>query len=396
MKILHVSERDGFGGAHVAARRLHLQFVKSGITSNLLVQRARYSDSLTANPGWVAELRPRIDSIPARFARSADRPLFSVNWLPDTLQKFVGVLEPDIVHLHWINDGFLRIETLAQLPVPVVWTLHDCWPFTGGCHLPYSCDHFINGCGSCAKLRHPGPNDLSHRVWQRKKKSWQGWSPTIVAPSEWIANKALSSSLMKSWDVRVIRNGIDTAQFDLNHVVGDRARKKILLGAVDFADPNKGQGLLENLLTALRKRYKGEFEFNIFGTNAIALPAHWPVNSLGYVSETRAMAALYAESDAYLSLSRSENLPTSAIEALASGTACVAFNVGGTCEVITHGVNGHLAEDGDIEAMAEGLSQILVHPPAVEDCRDPVRQRFDIAATARQHLALYQEVLDRD
>ena len=111
-------------------------------------------------------------------------------FIPDSLDQKLSGLNPSIVHFHWVSAGFLRIETLGKLTKPLVWTLHDSWAFTGGCHYPFDCTRYHRDCGACPILGSSRERDLTRRIWSRKQKAWEGLNLTVVTPSRWLADCA--------------------------------------------------------------------------------------------------------------------------------------------------------------------------------------------------------------
>ena len=144
MNVLILNTFDNQGGAAIATYRLHRGLRSIGINSHLLVQGKKTDEysvigPLTKLQKVLAILRPYLDSVATYFYSKRQKVLFSSAWLPEKLASKIAKLNPDIVHLFWVNGGFLRIETLKKLKQPIVWTLHDMWPFTGGCHYDDEC-----------------------------------------------------------------------------------------------------------------------------------------------------------------------------------------------------------------------------------------------------------------
>ena len=158
MKILIVSASDSEGGAARAAYRLHKALLTEDITSTMLVQSKATDDytvigAQTKFQKAISKLRPTLDSIPVWCYPDRTKALFSPSWLPfsDLVNK-INDLNPDVVHLHWINSGMIRIEDFAKIKAPIVWSLHDNWAFTGGCHVMRECQLYKNSCGECPIL----------------------------------------------------------------------------------------------------------------------------------------------------------------------------------------------------------------------------------------------------
>ena len=191
------------GGAATACLRLEKALHSEGVS-------VRVMDAEMAGNRWPFYAE-RLSFLPFERDKSV-RFSFSPANFGKNITKHPWVQEADVLHLHWVNQGFLSVEgirELSSLGKPVVWTLHDMWTFTGGCHYSGSCTHFQSACGHCPYLAKPSAGDLSHRIWARKKASY---SPTLrfVTCSEWLAETAKTSSLLKDMQVSSIPNPIDT------------------------------------------------------------------------------------------------------------------------------------------------------------------------------------------
>ena len=173
MKVLIVASSDIVGGAHKAAYRLHRSLLNQGLDSQMLVQNKKSDDytvigarsdlrKILINP-----MRPALDHIFMKINNI--KTLFSSSYLPfSEIISQINELNPDIVHLHWITGGMIRIEDISRIKAPLVWSLHDMWPFTGGCHIPMDCKSFQTGCGRCPILQSNSKHDLSFKVFNRK------------------------------------------------------------------------------------------------------------------------------------------------------------------------------------------------------------------------------------
>ncbi|MGL5881127.1 MAG: glycosyl transferase, partial [Xenococcaceae cyanobacterium] len=196
MKILLLNTSDLEGGAARAAFRLHKGLQKVGLESQMLVQSKISDDSAVISPNSSLEkemmhLKTILEGLPLKFYPSRQRTNYSLQWLPD------------IVNIHWINGGYLQIETIAKFKRPIVWTLHDMWAFTGGCHYTQDCDRYTSSCGACPQLNSKSDWDLSRWIWQRKAKAWQNLNLTIVTPSHWLAKCAGNSPLLAKSRIEV-------------------------------------------------------------------------------------------------------------------------------------------------------------------------------------------------
>jgi hypothetical protein len=184
----------------------------------MLVQYKSSDDKTVTAPSTrlgegTARMRVAFDALPLKFYRQRDDTTFSLQWLPDGIARKVIQSEPDVINLHWTGEAFIGIETIAKFNRPLVWSLHDMWAFTGGCHYSQDCDRYKASCGVCPQLHSSKDWDLSRWVWQRKAKAWKDLNLTIVCPSLWLAECARASSLFKDVRVEVIPYGLDIRMY---------------------------------------------------------------------------------------------------------------------------------------------------------------------------------------
>ena len=407
---------DSVGGAARAAERLQRGLRTLEIDARLLVQ-FKFGDSseviCNTSPlvNMLRRLKIFLGLLPVRFYSRRAENNFSPALLPDNLLEEVASCDPDIIHLHWLGAGFFQVETLrklSQLGKPLVWTLHDSWAFTGGCHVPFDCTRYLQRCGTCPVLGSDRERDLSRRTWERKKSAWRNLDLTVVTPSRWLADCARASSLIRHRRVEVIPNGIDTEVFkpigrqEARRMLGLPEDKQIILfGAVGgSADPNKGFQLL---LPALERLAGADFDLLalVFGgseDSSLAVSG-LPVANLGSICDDRRLAAAYAAADVFVVPSLLENLPTTVLEAMAAGTPCVAFRQGGVPEIIDHGISGYLAQPYESEDLARGIAWVLEdgerRGAMSTRARQKVEAEFSLPLMCRRYAELYRDVLDR-
>ncbi|MDD2319179.1 MAG: glycosyltransferase family 4 protein [Geobacteraceae bacterium] len=414
MKILMLSTFDTRGGAAIAARRLHTGLRRIGIDSRMLVQEKGSDDPFVIEPATplrraLSAFRPMLDSLPLRQYPQRQRITFSPAMLPDRLNREITKLSPEIVHLHWVAAGFLRIETLAKLNRPLIWTLHDSWPFTGGCHLPFDCLRYREACGACPTLGSARDSDLTRRIWNRKRKAWENLDLTVIAPSRWLAECAGASALFRQKRIEVLPNGLDTNRFrpidkgtarDILSLPRDR--KLLMFGGVHAAsDPNKGFQYLADALRKLSAQGWGEkAEVLVFGSTEpdqapdFGLKCHY----LGHVHDDVTTALLYCSADIFVAPSTQENLPNTVMEAAACGTPSVAFAVGGLPDLVEHGRTGWLARPFETDDLAKGIASLLVDDEKRTDmgyaARNKVVSQYALERIARRHAELYEELAE--
>lgn len=410
-----IGTSDLEGGAARAAYRLYRGLLASGMDVRFFVQDRTGTGKHVVGPETkvakaFARLRPTLDELPMRLYSSRPRRTFSPAWVPSDVRLRVKEFRPDVVNLHWVCKGFVPVETLARLAGPLVWTLHDMWPFTGGCHYSYGCDRYMQACGQCPQLGSRMEFDLSRWVWRRKARAWGRADLTVVAPSRWMADCAARSSLLRGRRVEVIPYGIDTGVYRpidgraARQVMGlPLDRKLVLFSALKATDdPRKGITYAYGALRELRgARQAGGVELVIVGAPGpgeqgdLGLPTHY----LGTLGDDIALAVAYSAADVFVAPSIEDNLPNTVLESLACGTPCVAFDIGGMPDMIVHGENGYLAQPYDVSDLARGIAWVLEdrerHDRLSSQARKKVEVEFALAKQARRYQAAFEDAVNK-
>lgn len=361
MKILHISTKDFEGGAARAANRLHQGLKEINIDSQMLVQTKVSDDRTIIDPQTfveksLAKFGGIVDTIPPKFYLRHSQVSFSTQWLPDAIYPRIARHNPDLINLHWIHNSYLRIETLAKLKLSIVWTLHDMWAFTGGCHYDRDCGRYVESCGACPQLKSDRNWDLSRWIWQRKSQAWKNINLTIVTPSKWLAECARSSSLFKNLPVEVIPNGLDLQRYKPidRQIVRSllnlpQNKQLILFGAIKAtSDLRKGFHLLEAALQSLcQSGWQDKIELVVVGASQPDRQANlgFKTHYLGKLNDDISLAQVYAAADVFVAPSLQDNLPNTVVEAIACGTPSVAFKIGGMPEIIEHQQNGRFRDN---------------------------------------------------
>ena len=360
----------------------------------------------TAFGRFVAE---RLYFLPVERDRSV-RFQFSPAMFGANLTFHPAIQQADVLHLHWINFGFLSINTLRSLFAlgkPIVWTLHDQWAFTGGCHYSRGCDRFLSHCQSCPYLKTPGERDLSYRIFEQKVRLFETANILFTPPSRWLANEAMRSTLLRRFPFVVIPYAIDQRVFcpidraEANTFLDLPAisKPRLLFGSANVTDTRKGFQYFADALTLLRQQHPDLTpEILIFGKGRSYLfdELPYPVRQLGILTTDDEIVAAYNAADAMVVPSLEDNLPNTVIESLACGTPVVAFRTGGIPEMIDHRQNGYLAAVSSAQELADGLAFVLTHPnPETlrQNARQSAEMRFSETVVARQHIDLYQSLL---
>lgn len=207
-------------------------------------------------------LLSQLDNLLLVFYPKRKRVIFSTGMFGIDFTKTREYQEADIIHLHWINGGFVNIKHLSKINKPIVWTMRDMWPFTGGCHYSMGCENYKTGCGNCVQLQSNSSYDLSKFILNRKKK-YLPKNMKIVGISRWLSNKAKESELFSKFDVRTIPNNINTREFFpvdkkiAREILGIKTDKKVILtGSINVGDFYKGfSKYLEAVKTLDKDKY---------------------------------------------------------------------------------------------------------------------------------------------
>ncbi|WMW23505.1 glycosyltransferase family 4 protein [Methanolobus mangrovi] len=415
MKPLLINTSDIHGGAARAANRLHNGLQQIGINSKMLVQKKTSNDNSVIGQeatikgpraskwNFISVTRYLIDRLPLipYDYRNFQQIDWSPQWVPNNIHRKVNQVNPDIVHLHWICQGFIPIQEIAKIKQPLAWTFHDMWTFTGGCHYNGTCDRYKYECGKCPQLNSTTEKDLSRWVFNRKKKYWEEIDFTVVTPSNWLAKCAGSSSLLENKKIEVIPNGLDLQKFKT--IPKEEARKTlnlpldknlILFGALNSTqDKRKGFQYLKSAISLLSNDLN--FEAIVFGNATDESQLDIPINFMGRLPDNM-LNSIYSAADAFVAPSVQDNLPNTIMEALACGTPSVAFDIGGMPDMISHMKNGYLAKPFDVEDLAKGIEwsveQDQRKKKLSENSRKYVEENFELTSIAKRYADLYSKL----
>ncbi len=418
MQILIVNTSDIQGGAARAAYRLHKSLLVQDIDSQMLVQNKSSDDfKVIANDSKIAKgisiLRPTLDSIPTRFYKNKTKTLFSPSWFGfSSIVDKINEISPDIVHLHWICGGMMTIEDISRIKAPIVWSLHDNWAFTGGCHIMWECEKYKESCGSCSRLDSDNckvlgsdnEKDLSRKIFKRKQKVFNLKKDiTIVGLSKWLNNASKRSTLLKDKKHINLPNPIDTTIFKPFDKEKSRElwslpkdKKLVMFGANSAtSDINKG---FKELSKALEKLENKNIEFVVFGSSEPKKSQNFGFKThyLGHLYDDVSLITLYSAVDIMIVPSLQENLSNAIMESLACATPVVGFDIGGNSDMIEHQKNGYLAKPFDTSDLKDGIEWILNNENYEELCknaRKKVLKEFDSVVVAKSYIELYRDVL---
>jgi glycosyltransferase involved in cell wall biosynthesis len=418
VRVVHISTYDAAGGAARAAYRLHQGLERLGHRSSMLVAQRSSSDpavvALTQPASLAGTLsrylrraRIMLDFERYRASRPSGYELFS----DDRSQyggALVDLLPPcDLINLHWVA-GFVDYQRFfGRLlgSIPVVWTLHDMNPFTGGCHYDDGCSRYRDECGACPQLGSTSEGDLARRVWRRKGRILAQIGRRqlhVVAPSRWLASEARRSTLLGSFPVSVIPYGLDIHTFTprdpllaRNALEIPRDALVVLFVAQSARSRRKGFSLLADAVSDL-SGIPNLLLVSLGNTPpAVAVPA--PHKHLGAIQSDCLLSLVYSAADLFVIPSLEDNLPNTVLESLACGTPVVGFDVGGIPDMVRPGVTGLLAPPRDVAGLRSALLELLrdtaLRAEMSENCRRIAVEEYALEVQATRYGQLYGAAL---
>ena len=418
MKVLHLSTADANGGAARGAYWMHTALRQAGVDSWMLVAEKHTNDptvigstGVTGSQKVFNGLRQTVEYWPLKQYKNKQPGAFSPALFPSNIVSQVEAINPDIINLHWVAGGFLRPKDIkafqGKKKRPLVWTLRDMWPLTGGCHYTGECDAYQTTCGKCPAIGSEKFNDLAYRGWRRKWAAWQDLDITLAPLSQWLADCARQSALFSKQRIQVISNSVDTVAYrPVNKAIARNLlrlptdKKLVLFGALSpTADVRKGFSYLREALHQLADNSQSSMEAVIFGTDKPTqdLDLKLPATFLGRLHDDTMLALAYSAADVMVVPSLQEAFGKTSIEAMACGTPVVAFNTTGLKDSVVHQQNGYAATCFDSADLADGIRWVVEDEARWKtlsaNARRTVEERFTFARQAEQYQHLYAQLL---
>lgn len=330
------------------------------IKQNRCIKNHRYYGSITEH--MLHKLCGEVSGLNGYFSYFSTRKLL----------KYLDEIHVNIIHLHNLHQFCINLPMLFDYirghRIKTIWTLHDCWAFTGHCahYTAIGCNRWKIGCGNCPqKMVYPRSIiDTTSFMWRKKKKIFSNIEDmTIVTPSEWLA-KEISHSYLKEYTCKVINNGIDLeifspceSNFREQYAIGD---KFLILGCASVWGERKGLDVFFKLFNHFNSKY---YQFVLVGTNEKIdkmLPRN--VISIHRTNSPKDLAEIYSAADLFVNPTFEDNYPTVNMESIACGTPVLTFDTGGSPEMLDSN-SGSVVPYGDIRAMVREIERIYVDRP---------------------------------
>lgn len=399
MNILQINSVCGIGSTGRIATDLHAILLSQGHQSTVAFGR-----DTARNCSHTIRIGNRFDNyLHVAQTRLFDKHGFASAGATKTFIAEIKELNPDVIHLHNLHGYYLHIgllfEYLKQSNKPVIWTLHDCWPFTGHCaYFDFvDCARWRIQCYDCPlKMEYPKSfTDNSRWNYRAKKDLFLGFKNlTLVTPSKWLAN-LVEQSFLQDYPVAVINNGIDLSvfrptpsTFRINHKLEDTF---IVLGVASGFCARKGYGYF----IELSRQLKPDEKLVLVGVSEKQIKL-LPIGVIGITktNNTQELAEIYSTADVFLNPTYEDNFPTTNLEALACGTPVVTFNSGGSPECLDAN-SGLVVERADLRGLVTTIATIKKNGKKFYtiNCQKRAQDRFDKNARFAEYIELYKDYL---
>ncbi|WP_259087525.1 glycosyltransferase family 4 protein [Salinibacter ruber] len=418
-EVVHVNLYDSGNGAARAAHRLHQGLRGEGVSSKMYVRWKKTSGDHVIDFDPPTDICSRIyrrlrrEWIQYAFSKYAETRPEKPGPFHGDRSEFKGQVlgqcpSADVFNLHSIYD-FLDVGSFFRdVSVPVVWTLHDMNPFTGGCQYSGGCARFRQSCGQCPQLGSNTRTDLSRNIWSRKRRAYQHAIENdrlrVVCPSQWMASEARQSSLFSDVPVKVIPNSVDTNVFRPRDTEGIPAafeipssHRTLLFLSSSIEQTRKGFNLFREAVKSLSTT---ELSVISVGGGDSKLSSSVSHIHLGSISNDRLLSLIYSTADVFVIPSRQDNLPNTVLESMACGTPVVGFDVGGIPDMVRPGETGWLAEAEDSRALGEAIDAALADDVKRERmekrCREVIEAEYALEVQANNYRKLYNEMIQSE
>lgn len=405
LKIVFINTADVAGGAAIAATRIADALVKYYGVEILFLCDEKFS----TRENVVQTRREPVWFLEKSFNRIMCRLGVQYLWIPFSSAKIVECVKafkPDLIHFHNLHGGYIDFKTMRKLAgfAPIVWTLHDEWVLTAHCAYFADCGKWREVCDSCPNhSAYPYLTRFFSYHQRKKRELLEVAKPLLVTPSRWLKEISEDSSNAKTCEIVEISNPISCEKYKFvpsarSDFGLDEKDRVVLLSAANFSDLRKGGDMLPELLKLLDERAEGELHIIFVGRMKERFNDRFRRLRLHFADSVpvERVSFFYSLADLFVMLSREDNQPLTAIEALACGVPVCAFAVGGIPELAVPGETGSLIEPFDIAAMADEILRLLNDEEVLkrysENALKLVKNRCDERVVAEKY---YQNYLSR-
>ena len=421
MKVLILNYTDAGGGAAIAAYRLTKALVEHGVEAVLgVVEKKSTDDFVVQIPRKKKKLPAKIFSrvwnlfirglgkfkINFNMFKTTNKIFHSTNFKSKIDVNWINDSDFDVVNLHWINNDMISIKDISKIRKPIVWTMHDSWPCCGAEHHPNFLENdtrWKDGYSRSNKPESTKGKDICRIVYNQKKKYLSEKNITFIAPSNWEHDVLKSSDLFRNNKCHVVPNILPENEFYKKDKTAIREllnipKDKIVIGfgaAGQLDDPKSMKGTYYIIESMKKIKNPEKYFLLIIGpadsnfTKYLDLPFFVS----GFVSNTSILSCLYNACDMTVNPSLIENLPNMCLESVFCTVPVVAFDVGGTSDIVKHKINGYLAKPFEVDDMVCGIEFCSENQIELsKNCLD-IRKKFDNEKIMEEYLKVYESVV---
>lgn len=310
--------------------------------------------------------------------------------------KYDNINKFDIVHLHWINNGFFSLNNLENIKVPIVWTIRDMWPLTGGCHYSLGCKKFYKKCETCPQLNSYFPKiDQVNKIFNIKKKLLENLDINIVPISKWLENETKKSLILKKKNITQIYNCVDDKIFFPEEIKDARTELNlpfnkfvVLIGSQKLDDNIKNNMLIDKISKEISDE---NIIFISFGDRNKSFKN---IKNFGFIKDKNILRKIYSSSNVFLSFSKEEAFGKTLVESLMCNTPIIVNDNHSSKEIVSHKKNGYLVENGNYIEAIYWIKKNMNKYLSKFDISD--NQQFNIDTISNEYIKLYHKILKKN
>ena len=400
MKILHIVGGSSTNGAFKGAAILHKGLLKHNIKSKILSD-TRISKNFK-NDNNIISIKSNfkniifnkffilIEKILKFIYLHSPRDSFTIGLFGFDITNFKAFKEADIIHIHWLSQGFINLKSLSKINKPVIWTMRDMWAFCGGPHYTMDFQKYEN-----TKIS---------RFLEKIKKKYYKKNFKFVAVSDWLKTKAEKSFVLKDHKVIKINNNIDFNNFTQIHkeeakkILKINTKKNIILyGAQNPQSARKGWNYFVDSLKKLKKEKYFLLIFGNFWSEKKLNEVGIEYKSLGFINDNKKLNAIYASADIFVASSIQDAWPKTFAEAMACGTPVVCFENTSISEIVDHKINGYVVKNIDSQELSAGIEWLIEELKINKSLKASAilkASNYDTKKIALEYIRLYKRVID--
>lgn len=393
MKVLHIIGGDLRYGASKGALILHNALLKSGVESFILndtpsnITDYRNVSYINKNL-WMSLLNKiyiNIEKIFKTLVLHTPRETFTFGLFGFDITKLREYKNADIIHLHWLNQGFVKLGSLSKVDKPLVWTIRDMWAFTGGSHYTIDFENYEN-------------SKLSRYIRNYKKKVYKK-NFRFITISDWLKKKAKISDVLKDFNVQRIYNNIDLKSFNpVNKEIGkfnlniNTEKKVILYGANNPQSQRKGWSIFVETLKLIDHTKYFLLIFGNFWSKKILDEIGIEYKSIGFIHDKNTLSNVYSCADVFVASSIQDGWPKTFAEAIFCKTPVVCFSDTSIAEIVDHKINGYIVNEFDPRQLMDGITWLCNENLDLNKAKLKISQ-FGSDSIAKKYIELYKNVL---